>query len=155
MKLSEILREDKIIVGFGSDDKTEVIKEMITLFADDERVKNIEEVEKIVLERESVMSTGVGNGFAIPHGKTNAVDEIIIGFGKTDKPINFNALDGNPVDLIFLVVGRENMVGLHIKLLSRISRMMNNVEFRKKLSEASTPAEILALITDEEKKYLT
>ena len=73
------------------------------------------------------MSTGVGNGFAIPHGKTDAVSEIVAAFGITAEPINYAALDEKPVRLVFLLVGRDNLVGPHIKLLSRISRLLTAV----------------------------
>jgi len=106
-----------------------------------------------VIEREKIMSTGVGKGFAIPHAKTNGVNEIVAAFGKLDKPIDFEALDSNPVNLIFLLIGKENLVGPHIKLLSRISRMMNKDEFRENLSKAKTAEEIYKIFDDEEKQY--
>ena len=99
------------------------------------------------------MSTGVGKGFAIPHGKTNSVTEILAAFGKSKSPIDYNSLDGEPVHLIFLLIGKENLLAKHIKLLSRISRMMNNEEFRKKLVEADSKESILKLFEDEEHSY--
>ena len=126
---------------------------MIDLFKDDERVTNLEEVRKCVLDREKIMSTGVGKGFAIPHGKTNSVNDIIAAFGKSNSPVDYNALDGKPVQLIFLMVGQEKLVGSHIKLLSRISRIMNNDDFRTKLLEANSKEEIFNAFENEEKTY--
>ena len=133
--------------------KTEVIDELLDLFKDDERVNNLEGMRIAVQEREKIMSTGVGKGFAIPHAKTNSVTEIVAAFGKLDKPIDFQALDEQPVNIIFLLVGKENLVGPHIKLLSRISRMMNKDEFRESLANAKTPDEIYSLFEEEEKQY--
>jgi len=116
-------------------------------------VIDLEGMRQSVIEREKIMSTGVGKGFAIPHAKSNSVNEIIAAFGKLDEPVDFQALDGQPVNLIFLLVGRENLVGPHIKLLSRISRMMNRDEFRENLAKAQTADEIYELFENEEKQY--
>jgi fructose-specific phosphotransferase system IIA component len=153
MKICEILKEDKIIADFSGNDKEEVINQLIDLFKDDERIHNLEKVRTAVLEREKIMSTGVGNGFAIPHGKTDGVNDIIAGFARIPKPIDFQALDDQPVNLVFLLVGKENLVGPHIKLLSRISRMMNKEQFRNDLINADTPAKIYEIFLNEEKNY--
>lgn len=153
MKISELLKEKYILTEFKSEDKEEIINEMIDLFKDDERVSNLEEVRKCVLDREKIMSTGVGKGFAIPHGKTNSVNDIIAAFGKSNTPVEYNALDGNPVQLIFLMVGKEKLVGSHIKVLSRISRIMNSDDFRAKLLEAKSKEEILNAFENEEKTF--
>ncbi len=153
MKICEILRVEKIISSLQGTTKTEVIDELINLFKDDERVNNLEVMRNAVHEREKIMSTGVGKGFAIPHAKTNSVNEIIAAFGKLDKPLDFQALDEQPVNIIFLLVGKENLVGPHIKLLSRISRMMNKDEFRQSLVNAKTSEEIFLLFEQEEKQY--
>lgn len=153
MKICEILRVEKIISSLQGTTKTEVIDELINLFKDDERVNNLEGMRNAVHEREKIMSTGVGKGFAIPHAKTNSVNEIIAAFGKLDKPLDFQALDEQPVNIIFLLVGKENLVGPHIKLLSRISRMMNKDEFRESLANAKTSKEIFMLFEEEEKQY--
>lgn len=153
MKLSELLKEELIIPELKSDDKEDVINELVDLFKGDSRVKDLEAIRKAVLEREKIMSTGVGKNFAIPHGKTEAVDEIICAFGKSSKPIDYQALDSQPVYLVFLLVGKENLVSVHIKLLSRISRMMTRDGFRESLMEAKTKKDILKLFEDEEEQY--
>jgi fructose-specific phosphotransferase system IIA component len=136
-----------------STDKESAIKELVYSFQDDPRVKDIDAVYQAVIEREKIMSTGVGKGFAIPHAKTNAVNEIIAAFGRLEQPIDFQSLDDQPVKLIFLLVGKENLVGPHIKLLSRLSRMMNLDEFRENLANATTAEEIYSLFENEEKQY--
>jgi fructose PTS system EIIBC or EIIC component len=116
-------------------------------------VIDLEKVRDAVMEREKIMSTGVGKGFAIPHGKTNAVNDILAAFGKTNSPIEYDSLDGHPVYLVFLLVGKDNLVSKHIKLLSRISRMMNKDEFREKLIDAKSAEEILDIFKKEEENY--
>jgi fructose PTS system EIIBC or EIIC component len=153
MKICDILRKDRIVPSLKGTTKMEVINELIDLFKDDERVSNIENMRMAVHDREKIMSTGVGKGFAIPHAKTASVTDIVASFGKLDHPIDFQALDGQNVNLVFLLVGKENLVGPHIKLLSRISRMMNKDEFRESLAKATTVDEIYNLFDQEEKQY--
>ncbi|MDP2036103.1 MAG: PTS sugar transporter subunit IIA, partial [Ignavibacteria bacterium] len=151
MKICEILKIEMIIPSMKCTTKEEAISELIDLFKNDDRVKDTESIRNSVLEREKIMSTGVGKGFAIPHAKTNSVNEIIAAFGKINNPIDFQALDDQPVNLVFLLVGKENLVGPHIKLLSRISRMMNLEDFRESLAKATTAQEIYNLFETEEK----
>lgn len=153
MKICEILKVEKIIASMNGHTKEDAINELIDLFKKDDRVIDIDAVRSAVIEREKIMSTGVGKGFGIPHAKTNSVTEIIAAFGKLDTPIDFQALDDKPVNLVFLLIGKENLVGPHIKLLSRISRMMNIDDFREKLAVAKTAEEIYSLFEQEEKQY--
>lgn len=154
MKVSEILSKEFIIAELNSIDKESAINELIDLFKNDSRVDDIEKVRQAVLDREKIMSTGVGKGFAIPHGKTDSVKEIIAAFGRKKDGIEYDALDGNPVNLIFLLVGRDTMISAHIKLLSRVSRMMNKDDFRLRLLNAETSEEIMNVFLEEEKNYL-
>ncbi|PKL83653.1 MAG: PTS sugar transporter subunit IIA [Ignavibacteriae bacterium HGW-Ignavibacteriae-3] len=153
MRICDILTVEKIIPSMTGITKAEVLDELLDLFKEDERVTDLDDMRNAVLEREKIMSTGVGKGFAIPHAKTNSVNEIVAAFGKLDNPVDFQALDEQPVNIIFMLVGKENLVGPHIKLLSRISRMMNKDEFRENLVNASTSEEIHALFEEEEKQY--
>ena len=153
MKVSEILKEQFVISDLRGNTKDEVINDLINLFQGDPRVNDLDKVRNAVLEREKIMSTGVGKGFAIPHGKTNAVTEILAAFGKTNHPVDYQSLDTQPVQLIFLLVGKDNLVSTHIKLLSRISRMMNKDDFRKRLIDANSSKDIIQLFVDEEANY--
>jgi fructose-specific phosphotransferase system IIA component len=153
MKICDILKPEFVLTGLKCDSKENVINKLIDLFKDDKRVENLEDVRSAVIDREKIMSTGVGKGFAIPHAKTNGVNDIIASFAIASEPIDFEALDKKPVKLIFLLVGKENMVAPHIKLLSRISRMMNNEEFRESLLKSENPEEVFNLFKEEEKKY--
>ncbi len=153
MKLVDLLDTNVIISDLQGNSKEEIINELVDLFHEDPRVTDLEKVREAVLEREKIMSTGVGKGFAIPHGKSNAVKDILAAFGKTKRSIEYQSLDDQPVHLVFLLVGKDNLVSKHIKLLSRISRMMNKDEFRQNLINAETKDEILELFSKEEENY--
>jgi mannitol/fructose-specific phosphotransferase system IIA component (Ntr-type) len=114
MKISDILEEKLVVTNLPGASKDEIINAMVDLLAKSSKVLDKEKVRASIFERERIMSTGVGNGFAIPHGKTDAVVDIVASFGITKDPINYQALDDKPVRLIFLLVGKENLVGPHI-----------------------------------------
>lgn len=153
MKITDILNEKVIITKLPGTTKTDVLNAMIELAATSDRVLDKEKMRFAILEREKIMSTGVGSGFAIPHGKTDAVQDIVAAFAITEQPIDYQSLDDQPVRIVFLLVGKDNSVGPHIKLLSRISRLMNKEEFRKKLIDAESPSEILQIFKQEESTY--
>jgi fructose-specific phosphotransferase system IIA component len=153
MKITDILNEKVIVTNLPGSNKSEIINSMIELAATSDRVLDKEKMRSAILEREKIMSTGVGSGFAIPHGKTDAVQDIVAAFAITEQPIDYQSLDDQPVRIVFLLVGKDNSVGPHIKLLSRISRLMNKEEFRKKLIEANSPSEILQIFKQEESTY--
>lgn len=153
MKISEILTENLVVTGLEGRTKKEIIDAMIDLVSKSEKVLDQGKVRTAIFEREKIMSTGVGNGFAIPHGKTDAVTDIVAAFATTSEPIDYESLDEKPVRLVFLLVGKDNLVGPHIKLLSRISRLMNKEDFRKKLLEAKSPLEAIDMFRQEESTY--
>jgi fructose PTS system EIIBC or EIIC component len=150
MRIVDLLNENVVRTNLAGTSKNEIINAMIDVAASQERVLDKEKVREAIFEREKIMSTGVGAGFAIPHAKTDAVSDIVAAFAVTAQPIDYQSLDDQPVRIVFLLVGRENMVGPHIKLLSRISRLMNNEDFRKRLLEAPTPKDILDIFRQEE-----
>lgn len=153
MKISDILDESLVVTNLAGDTKEEIITALIDLIGKSPKVLDVEKVKNAIFDREKIMSTGVGNGFAIPHGKTEAVSEIVAAFGITGGPIDYRSLDEKPVRLVFLLVGKDNLVGPHIKLLSRISRLMHKEEFRNKLLEKQTPAEVIEAFKMEEANY--
>jgi fructose-specific phosphotransferase system IIA component len=153
MKISDFLSTEVIIPELKSTDKYDAINELIELFSSDPRVEDIEDVRKNVFDREKIMSTGIGKGFAVPHGKSDSIKEIIAAFGRSIEGIDYEAMDGQPVNLVFLIVGRNDMISLHIKLLSRISRMMNKDDFRSRLLNASNAEEIYNIFLEEEANY--
>ncbi|HEX2787252.1 MAG TPA: PTS sugar transporter subunit IIA [Ignavibacteria bacterium] len=150
MKISDILTEQTIMVNLDAADKTEAINKMVDLANNSGRVLNLERVRECVFDREKLVSTGVGKGFAIPHGKTDEISDVVAAFGITKKPIDFDSIDSEPVRFIFLLVGKDSLLNVHIKLLSRISRIMNKDEFRGKLLLAKNSADVLKLFQEEE-----
>jgi fructose-specific phosphotransferase system IIA component len=153
MKITDVLNENLVRTNLAGETKEEIINAMIDLASQSPKVLDKEKVRQAIFEREKIMSTGVGNGFAIPHGKTDAIDDIVAAFATTAQPIDYQSLDDKPVRLVFLLVGKDNMVGPHIKLLSRISRLMGKEEFRNRLIELQSPAEILEAFRQEEATY--
>lgn len=109
-----------------------------------------DEVLTAVMERESVQSTGIGFGVAIPHGRCGAVRELTMVAGVSEQPVPFDAIDGEPVRLFFLIVGPESSAGLHVKILSRIARLVRRDTVRQQLVEAKTPDELYHLLVDAE-----
>ena len=154
MKITDILTEDVVRTNLPGKTKIEVIDAMVDLAAHQKKILDKQKMREAIFERERIMSTGVGGGFAIPHGKTDAVSDIVGAFAVTAEPIDYQSLDERPVRILFLLVGRDNMVGPHIKLLSRISRLMNKPEFRERLLKAASPSEILETFRQEEANYL-
>jgi fructose-specific phosphotransferase system IIA component len=153
MRISDILTEEFVITRLAGKSKEAIIDALIDRAARSPKVLDKDKVRTAIFEREKIMSTGVGNGFAIPHGKTDAVSEIVASFAVTEEAIDFESLDEKPVRLVFLLVGKDSLVGPHIKLLSRISRLMNKEEFRKKLLECGNPKDVIDLFRHEEASY--
>jgi fructose-specific phosphotransferase system IIA component len=153
MKISEILEVELISTKVEGSDKDTVLNSMIELVSQSQKITDKEKVREAIFNREKIMSTGVGKGFAIPHGKTDGILDMVAAFGITETDVNFDSLDGEPVRLIFLLVGKENLVGPHLKLLSRISRLLNKDDFRVRLLTAQNREEVKELFEIEEKTY--
>ncbi|MDZ7262054.1 MAG: PTS sugar transporter subunit IIA [candidate division KSB1 bacterium] len=153
MRLKDLLSTERIKIPLESTTKEEIIAEMVDLLYQANKVKDKAKILQAILERERVMSTGVGDGVAIPHGKAEGVTEIAASFGITKENVDFNSLDEKPVRMIFLLVGPPDLTGPHLKALSRISRLMHKPEFREKLLASSSPAEVLEAIQEEEKYF--
>lgn len=153
MKISDILSADVIDVNTEVKDKDDSLNKIIDLSNHSGKILDLKKVTETIFEREKLVSTGVGKGFAIPHGKTDAITDIVAAFMITKDPIDFDSIDGEPVKFIFLLVGKETLLNTHIKLLSRISRLMNKDEFREKLLLAKTKDEVLKIFKDEEQNY--
>src|SRR3970040_195430 len=153
MKITDILNEKTVRVNLPGTTKEEILNAMIELGAQSSHVDDTEKMRTAIFEREKIMSTGVGSGFPIPPRKTDAVKDIVAAFAVTEQAIDYQSLDDQPVRLVFLLVGRDTMVGPHIKLLSRISRLMNKENFRHKLLQAKDVPTVLQLFRDEEAAY--
>ena len=153
MTLLEILSSETTIVGLEGNSKEEIIEELVDCLDASNTISDRDKVLHAVVEREEIMSTGIGDGIAIPHGKSDAVTRLVAALGTHRRGVDFEALDGEPAFVFFLLVSPANVSGPHIKALARISRLLKNDDFKKSLIEASTPAEVLAAIAEEEKQY--
>ncbi len=155
MKLMEILSQDRVKIPLENTDKNKIIEEMVGMIDQSSPLKNKDQILQAVLAREAVMSTGVGDEIAIPHGKSEGVDDIIAALGITKEPVNFDSLDDKPVRLIWLLVGPQDKTGPHLKALSRISRLMHQKDFRDRLMDTIKPEDIIEYISSEEEKFFT
>jgi mannitol/fructose-specific phosphotransferase system IIA component (Ntr-type) len=150
MKLTDYLKPEYIEVGLRADSKEDLLDRMVDLAARNPHVLDPKKVRTAILEREKIMSTGVGKNFAIPHGKTDAVDDIVLSFAVTAQPIDYASMDNEPVRLVLLLVSRENLVGQRLKLLSRASKVMNNDTAREALIAARSVEDVLSIFRAEE-----
>jgi fructose PTS system EIIBC or EIIC component len=152
MKISEILDNNSININLSAESKKELLEQMIFLADMSGKIIDIEDVKYEVFEREKIMSTGVGKGIALPHAKTNAIRDSIGALALLNIAVDYDALDNEPVNIVFLLLGKENNVGNHLRILSKISRLMNNDAFRNQLLESTTPAGVIELFEKFEEK---
>jgi PTS system nitrogen regulatory IIA component len=150
MKIIEMLKPDYIVEALKSDKKQEVLLELSAPFLKDNPQLDPEAALSVLMEREKLGSTGIGEGIAIPHGKMAGLDHLVVCFGRSLPGIDFNAMDGNPVHLFFLLMAPENSAGQHLKTLAKISRMLKDGRFRAKLIEAQSRDEIFGMIAQQD-----
>ena len=151
MTLLDILSADSTLVDLKGETKEDIIAELVDTLAVGDAISDRNKVLQAVLEREKIMSTGIGDGIAIPHGKSDAVEKLVAALGTQRRGVDFEALDGEPAYVFFLLVSPTNVSGPHIKALARISRLLKNDDFKKKLIAAETAAEIIEIIETEER----
>lgn len=153
MHLLDIIAKDAIILQLQAADKRSAIAELVNAIDSSGKVTDVQQVLGAVLDREKIMSTGIGNGVAIPHGKSDAVSELVAALGIKKEGIDFESLDGEPAFIFFLLVSPPDISGPHIKALARISRLLKDEEFRKALIDSKTSQEAIDLIAREETHY--
>jgi PTS system nitrogen regulatory IIA component len=152
MKILDILDKKLIIPQLASKNKEGVLRELVHVLSQVEKQVNEERLIEILLERESLGSTGIGDGVAIPHGKSKEVKKILASFGRSLPGMDFQSLDGKPAHLFFLLIAPENSAGIHLKALAQISRLMKDQGFRKRLLEADSAEEIYNLFSEGDEK---
>lgn len=153
MNLYSLLDENTILTEADVNNKDELLNAMVDTLSSKVKASQLEDIRKAVFQRERIMSTGVGKNLAIPHGKVGSIDTNYASFAILKEPVEFNSVDRKPVKLAFLLVGPEQNNSMHIKLLSRISRLMNSTVFRQKLEECTTSEEVYHAFYNEEKRY--
>jgi len=146
MKLSKFCGEDLISFDLKGKTKNEIIEELVNLTSRSKLVKDKDEVLKAVLEREKLVTTGVGYGVAFPHAKTKAIKGIVIAFGRSKTGIDFDAMDKKPVHLFFLIAAPEDAIGAHLNVMARLSYLMKSEKNREALMKISSPRELLELL---------
>jgi mannitol/fructose-specific phosphotransferase system IIA component (Ntr-type) len=144
--LTELLSEDRIKVPLRSQTKDDLLQELVALVTQGRDEATFEAVLSAVRERERELSTGIGGGIAIPHGKTPVCDQLVMAAGTCPAGVDFEALDDQPVRLFFLLVGPESAAGAHIKTLARISRLLRRDALRDALCQARTPGAFLDVV---------
>jgi len=152
MKIMDFLREDFIIEELESSNKQEVLEEIARNIQKGKKKYNQAAMVKVLIEREKLGSTGIGDSIAIPHGKLNGLDDLIVAFGRSRQGVEFNAMDGKPVNLFFLLMAPEQSKSEHLKVLARISRMLKDLNFRKSLMEAKSRNELYQIIADKDEQ---
>jgi PTS system nitrogen regulatory IIA component len=147
--LTELLKPDRVLVPLSARDKSGVIAEL-TRHLIDQSGGSYDEVLEAVQEREAVLSTGIGFGVAIPHARSSAVSQLTLVCGVSPEPVPFDSIDGEPVRLFFLIVGPESSAGQHVKILSRIARLVRRENLRERLCEARSSDEFYEALLDAE-----
>jgi len=145
MKVSNYLRGEFCILNLASQDKEGAIREIAKTLANSNKVIDEEKFIKDVLERESLGSTGIGHNVAIPHARTESVKGFVIGFGRSPGGVKFKALDGQPVNIVFLMGADPRELNLYLRVLAELSRLLMNASFRKELMSAESPEQIVAI----------
>ncbi len=152
MKISEFLNKESLTNDLQATSKTEVIQELVDLLIDtqvlEKRHKN--KIVDVLLAREALGSTAIGQGIAIPHGKSDCTDKLVAALGISKKGISFDSLDGEPAHIFFLLIAPADSAGPHLKALARVSRLLKDKFFRDSLKNTKTPKEMLELISRED-----
>jgi PTS system nitrogen regulatory IIA component len=143
MKLMDFLIPDAIEPDMKSTTKADAIRELVALLKKAGTITEENSVAEVVLDREELGTTGIGEGIAVPHGKSGAVGKLLAAFGRSLRGIDFEAMDNQPVHLFFLLVAPKDSAGPHLMALARISRLLKNRDFRRSLMDAEDKAAIL------------
>ena len=146
MNLKKPLTVETICLDLKGATKEAILAEMVDLLMASGHIRDRDAVLKAVLEREKRMSTGMQNGIAIPHGKTDSVDCLVAALGIKRAGVGFGALDGQPSNIFVMTVSPDSRTGPHIQFLAEISRPLNDASVRAKLLAATSPDEVLHLL---------
>ncbi|MBU0986687.1 MAG: PTS sugar transporter subunit IIA [Proteobacteria bacterium] len=151
MKILDVLHKEAILVDLKAIDKKGVLEELVAPVS---RIANVnhDHLVQVLMDRERLGSTGIGEGIGIPHGKLKNLDSLVLGFGISRKGVDFESMDSRPTHIFFLLVTPENSTGLHLKLLARISRILKNEPFKQKLLNAVDRDEIYSIIKEEDEE---
>ena len=150
MKITEMLKREFVLEQLKAGNKRDALAELAGVFTQGRIKVDSEAMLHVLLERERLGSTGIGDGIAIPHGKLPGLEEMVVSFGRSREGIAFEAMDGKPVHLFFLLMAPENSAGQHLKALAKISRMLKDANFRKNLLEAKMHEDLFRIIVEKD-----
>ncbi len=153
MRIADILTEEMVIPELHAGGKREALDEMTAALAAAHPEIDKERLREMLEEREKLGSTGIGGGIAIPHGKLPGLTHVLAVFGRSPRGVNFDAVDGAPTRLFFLLVAPEDSSGMHLKALARISRLLKEQDVREQLLACDDRSGLLRIIRDAEAKY--
>jgi PTS system fructose-specific IIC component len=150
LKISDFLTPEAIIMEIKAKEKIAAIKELVSHMVVNKFVNDGEEFLKALAKRENLESTGIGDGIAIPHARTNAVKDLVLAFARSPEGVDFSAVDGKPSYLIFLIASPENKKSEYIMALAKLSRLLRKQQVRDQLKDADSPQKILSVIKKNE-----
>jgi PTS system nitrogen regulatory IIA component len=153
MRIVDYLAEMDILPHLQANSREGVLREMVEHLFSSGKIKDADGLIQTLLDRETLGSTGIGHGVAIPHGRLAGLEDILLVFGRSDNGVEFEAHDGEPVNLFFLLVAPEDSAGLHLKALARISRIVKNPECRKALLGFEGRKELFRAIREEDERH--
>jgi mannitol/fructose-specific phosphotransferase system IIA component (Ntr-type) len=149
-KLNQLLRPERVRIRLSGTTKAEIINALVDLLDGHEDIDSLDVVRNAIFDREEMMSTGVGKGLGLPHAKTSAATDTVAAFATTEEPVDFGAIDDNPIRLLLLLVGPKEHKSKHIKLLGRISRLVSRDPLRERLIAADAPETVIEILREGE-----
>ncbi len=150
IRISNFLKPEAVIMEMNATEKLAAIKELVEFMVDKNIAKNREQLFEALANRENLESTGIGEGIAIPHARTDAVDDLVLIFARSSSGIDFSSIDGKPSHIIFLIASPENKKSEYIIALAKLSRLLRRMPVREQLRNATSPQEVLEIIKNNE-----
>jgi len=147
MNLKKLLNRDNILLELKSEEKVAIIEEMVDLLVKAGKVQNKQAALQVVLEREKKMSTGLEQGIAVPHGKTDSVKELVVALALKKEGVDFAALDGRPSRIFVMTISPASHSGPHIQFLAEISRLLNHEDIRDAVLKSESPDQVIEALT--------
>lgn len=152
MRLAEILTESCVLADIKGKTKEDILSELVGSLKKANLIDNTDETKRVIMERERLGSTGIGDGVAIPHGKLKKLDRILCVAARSLDGVDFDAVDRKPVHIFFLVLAPEDSASMHLKVLSRISKILRDKSFRKKLLKLADAHELYTTLVEADSK---
>lgn len=150
LKISDFLKSQAIVMEIKAKDKIKALNELVEHMVVNKFVRDGEAFVKALAKRENLESTGIGDGIAIPHARTDAVQDLILAFARSPQGVDFSSIDGKPSYLIFLIASPENKKSEYIMALAKLSRLLRKQIVREKLRNAKNPDEIMTIVKQNE-----